>query len=199
MKKILSVLLVLLIGLSLFGCSQEKKDDLSVGVDNYISELKDGAKDKISDYVDEYLGDSLGIVKTIVTDYIYDLAVDFDYSCDNQIIEGDTGTIDVSIKAYDLGKLAINVAGEYVKWTIENIFTELTDEQRTEQIKYLITSAITKVKQEGKTFETKLTVTLNKVNDEWVVDEGLIKDSIVDAITGGLKSSFEDIVSKFNK
>jgi len=195
MKKLFSILCVCLLSISLCGCSKSPKS----AVDTYMKGLKENAKEAVTDYIGGNTStEALGEAEAKATEEFYKLLMDFDYSTSNEVVNGDTATVDVTVKAYNFGKILTTYIGNAFAWTLQNLLTSYTEEEKNAQHAEMLLEAVSTVVKEGKTIETTVTVSLNKVDGEWVVDEESSKDPLVDAVSGRLKSGIEDLQSKFN-
>jgi len=195
MKKLFSILCVCLLSISLCGCSKSPKS----AVDTYMKGLKENAKEAVTDYIGgNTSAEALTGLEAKATEEFYKLLMDFDYSTGNEVVNGDKATVDVTIKAYNFGKILTTFLGSVFTWTLENLLTSYTEEEKNEKYAEMLLEAVTTVVKEGKTIETVVTVSLNKVDGEWVVDEESSKDPLIDAISGRLKSGIEDLQSQFN-
>lgn len=194
MRKILSLIICLLIALSLCACGS--KNSPSSSVDEYMKTKKNEAAESLDQYLNEEDLSMLGGSEETAKDF-YNLLADFDYSTSNEKIEEDKAYVDVTFKTYDFGTFMKNFIADYFQDALAMAFSGATEEELAEKSAEIFNTRLDETKKAGKTIENTITVTLDKVEDKWVVNEEESGELLASAILGGMLEALESLGSAF--
>ena len=198
MKKLLTLLLI---SSMLFACSTNKQEETETEsngqtqteetnetydvVNAYLEEKRQSIKESfLTDKEDENANsDGIAAVEEMLGDYQTELS--------NEVIDGDSATVDVTVKTYDMG----NLISEYITDSISKALElSLEDENADYEsaIAEILQEKIDNCKANGKTYTQTITITLHKEDGAWTVDES---DTLDDALSGGINAAMEEINS----
>ena len=198
MKKLLTLLLI---SSMLFACSTNKQEETETEsndqtqteetnetydvVNAYLEEKRQSIKESfLTNKEDENANsDGIAAVEEMLGDYQTELS--------NEVIDGDSATVDVTVKTYDMG----NLISEYITDSISKALElSLEDENADYQsaIAEILQEKIDNCKANGKTYTQTITITLHKEDGAWTVDES---DTLDDALSGGINAAMEEINS----
>ncbi len=198
MKKLLTLLLI---SSMLFACSTNKQEETETEsndqtqteetnetydvVNAYLEEKRQSIKESfLTDKEDENANfDGIAAVEEMLGDYQTELS--------NEVIDGDSATVDVTVKTYDMG----NLISEYITDSISKALElSLEDENADYEsaIAEILQEKIDNCKANGKTYTQTITITLHKEDGTWTVDES---DTLDDALSGGINAAMEEINS----
>lgn len=207
-KHIAVLLAVLTAALFMAGCGARSTPTKSTDVflkalkaqdNDAIAEVYSGGKLDLIDSLAEAQNDpenaDSGFYK-ILQEQLIPKIMDFDYELSNEQILDDKATVDVNIKTYRIGEAFTSFFTDYISQAFVLAFSDPSEEALDELAAQLLTE-----KLEGltdKSYEITTTINLTNVEGKWMVDEFDVFDEVMDAITGGLYSSFngmDDILS----
>ena len=118
--------------------------------------------------------------------------LDFDYVVENEKIEGDKATVDVTITTYKFADAYTGFFTEYMKEAFSMAFSGASEKEIDEKMNAVFKDEIEKLTK--KESRKKGTLSLSKKEDQWVIDEIPEDSDFMDAITGGMVS----FVKNFN-
>ncbi|MCI8608099.1 MAG: DUF5105 domain-containing protein [Firmicutes bacterium] len=189
MKKILSVMLIGMMVFAMFGCGSEKSPtDVAK---EYMEACKSSdAAIWASDGIDSEGSDSMGMGDEMQKK-LHDLMLDFDYTIDNEKIDGDSATVDVTVKTYNLGEAFSDALKKYFEEALPMAFAGASQEELEEAATKAFAEAFEDAGEE-KSFEKTVTVSLTKGDDGWelpALDQDL---DFADAMSGGTVNAVQD-------
>lgn len=121
--------------------------------------------------------------------------LDFEYEISNEKIDGDKATVDVNIKTYRLGDTISSFFGEYMSKAFALAFLDVSEDRLNALAVSILSGKIADFKE--KTFEKTVTLQMSKKDGKWIVNEIEEGGDFIDAISGDLASSFENLESTF--
>lgn len=179
-KKLLGLLLAFTMVISLTACGQKPEK----AVDEF---LKNCQKGKLPSYYQTYEQDeqSEELIKIILSRMTYKIE-------DTNQISDNEAQVTVKITSIDMRTAMINVISDYMSWTMNQMLSGYYDqEQYDNKLMELFSKAIEDNKDKTVTFTINVKVIKNS-SGKWEVN---VEDTLVDALTGGLYSSIQDIAN----
>lgn len=124
---------------------------------------------------------------------------EFEYTIDNEKIDGDKATVDVHFKTYQLGSAFTEFYSEFISQAMSLAFSNPSDEQIDALATNLITSKASSLTE--KTYEKTVPLTLIKKDGQWVVDDinGENNKDVLNAMSGGLTDAMVNMLKAFNQ
>ncbi len=190
-KTILAAFLVLVMGLTSV-VSAETAATPAETLDAFLKELREK---EIEEFSEEFPPDTAAGLDEItgldeeLTQDLFGKLQDFEYELSNEQIDGDTATVDVTIRTYDFGKTVSDIILDFMGDAFFMSFTNPSEEEIQEKILSIVRK---KTGNMEKNYEATVTVEMKKDGDEWVMEE-LSEDSpLLDALVGGLISTLKD-------
>ena len=198
MKKLLTLLLI---SSMLFACSTNKQEETKTesndqtqteetnetydAVNAYLEEKRQSIKESfLTNKEDENANsDGIAAVEEMLGDYQTELS--------NEVIDGDSATVDVTVKTYDMGNLISEYITDSISKALE-LSLEDEDADYESAIAEILQEKIDNCKANGKTYTQTITITLHKEDGTWTVDES---DTLDDALSGGINAAMEEINS----
>ena len=194
MKKLFIIVCATLC-LTLCGCSKE------VTPTSVTKDFVEGMRNEIKTNYLEYFGGVTETEDSFSKEFEEKLAnsiAGFDYSINNETIDGDNATVNVTFKTYDYGLFIKTFLGEYIQKAFTLALGGGTEEDVEKIANELAEEKFEEMTKEGKKSELSMDFKLNKVDGSWVLDEEANKDSLANAITGGLYSAVESIQDQYS-
>lgn len=179
-KKLLGLLLAFTMVISLTACGQKPEK----AVDEF---LKNCQKGKLPSYYQTYEQDeqSEELIKIILSRMTYKIE-------DTNQISDNEAQVTVKITSIDMRTAMINVISDYMSWAMNQMLSGYYDqEQYDNKLMELFSKAIEDNKDKTVTFTINVKVIKNS-SGKWEVN---VEDTLVDALTGGLYSSIQDIAN----
>ncbi len=196
MKKIICIIVAVTLLFSLTACgSKGSGEELNptMTADAFLKALKARDADAIAEY---YAGDPKDFRFTDdiedpniaeLTDKLLEKVLDFDYVLDNEVISGDSATVDVHISTYDIGGIVGDLASDILSLLMSSGSSILNGgasaEDLTQQIMEKIDDAI---KNAEKDSSIKVTMKLIKKDGKWLVKDMNQADDFFKSLFGGL-------------
>lgn len=115
--------------------------------------------------------------------------LDFDYELSNEQIDGDKATVDVKITTYRIGDAFTAFFSDYLSQALILAFSDASEEELDAMATTILSGKLADLSE--KSYEKTATLSLSMKDDKWVIDEVQTGDDIVDALTGGLVTSFK--------
>ncbi len=122
--------------------------------------------------------------------------LEFDYELSNEQIDGDKATVDVKISTYRIGDAFSSFIADYMSQALILAFSDATEEDMDALASTLLSGKVADMTE--KTYEKTVPLSLTKVDDKWMVDKLEPAGEFVDALTGGLATSFKTIDDAFS-
>lgn len=169
MKKLITLLLVLVLCLGMAACGDKNSPSAALKAD--IENSKSSPDDIITDELIKSFGEEAGQA-------FVDKMLDFDYKLGEETVDGDTATVETTITTYPFGEIFTDVLTEYVTEAMAD--TDMSEEESTKLLGDLMTKALDSAE---KSYETVVSIELVKVDDKWEVQES---DEMANALTGGI-------------
>ncbi|MDO4377928.1 MAG: DUF5105 domain-containing protein [Erysipelotrichia bacterium] len=185
MKKILTILLSLTMILSLTACAQKPE----TAVKEFLDKCKSGNLEEIADYNDEVLDEEYAeIFKSIISNVTYKISGAEQTADDEAIVKTQITTVDMS-------ETFQNIISETLTWAFGQALSgkEPTEEETYDKMMELFNSSVEKNKDKTKTFDLDIQV-IKDSDGKWQVD---IDDDLIDALSGGLYSSVEEMLLEY--
>ena len=203
MKKIICIILIFSLVFTMASCGKPKPEDEpltpTLTADVFLKALKARDMDTLQKY---YEGDvkDLSIENTIddpilaaVVEMMISQLLDFDYTLDNEQINGTTATVDITIRTYDIGGMVKDLAGDIISGVLGMGIFNLTEEAVEEKVREILTKNLLEaIKTAEKDFEVTSTVKLVQKGGIWMVKDMNKADDFFYGLSGGL-SRLSDI------
>lgn len=187
MKKIFNLLLVVLLALSLVGCSSNGPEKaVKSFLDKTKAELSTELKDEL--YDEELFGENEEIANEFIG-----LISDFEYKIEEAEVDKEEGTVRVNVTTYDLGEFILNYMQNYIQEAVKLVMSGGSDEDIEALMKPLFEDAAKETKKAGKNYSTSILIPVIKEDGEWVVDEDASSYDLEEAILGGLAEGIEKL------
>lgn len=193
MKKILLCFCLLL---CITACETKVNSEPSKAVEEYINTKKESIVDMINSFD---LGKLNNFIPEETKTNITNAILEFEYEIgDEKIKDDNTATVDVYFITYDLGDLAGSGIKTFLKESILSMGGSTSD-LVSSIINEVFGEEFDKVLEKGKTKKTRVVFSLNKINGEWTVDEEKSLESFIDAVSGGLYSTYKNLSETFGE
>lgn len=180
-RKILGLLLAFTMVVSLTACGQKPEK----AVDEF---LKNCQKGKLPSNYQTYDQDeqSEELIKLILSKMTYKIE-------DTNQISDNEAQVTVKITSIDMRTAMIDIISEYMNWSMNQMLSGnyYAQEQNDNKLVELFNKAIENNKDKTVTFTINVKVIKNS-SGKWEVN---VEDTLVDALTGGLYSSMQDIAN----
>ena len=193
MKKFLTSFLVIVLTFSLVGCGGPSPSET---VTNYLTAVK--AKDEAT-IASLYLGEIDDTEFTPNEDESFGDEVDsmlqekmsqFEFTIGEETIDGDKATVEVTIKTYDLGSVALTALSEYASQVLALAFTD-ANEAAIEKV--LVSIMKEKLQDASLTYEKTEFFNLTKTEEGWKIEAFKEDSAFIDAMTGGLITTISEV------
>lgn len=194
MKKILSILMIVVLLFTITGCSGSKPQDT---VKFYLDSLKNGDAEEAVEYL-KLEEDTIETPDEIISDEEdedFNEAFKIAYSkLEYRILEtevnGDTAVVETEINAPDLGTIMTEVFKEVLPMALASAFDDSDDNYNDEEMDNLMnTMLLDKVNSDDMPMvKKKIKINLVKEGDKWLIEPD---DKFFNAITGNLKAISE--------
>lgn len=192
MRKFVSVILAIsLLAVMMAGCGSEKSP--TDAVKEKIESYKTNAESLLYGEDDS---DDIGLGED-VEKKIVDLIMGFEYTVDNEVIDGDKATVDVTVKTCEIGDMFKTAMGNYITQAFGLALGGASDEELEEKALEAFTTAIDEMSSK-KTFEKTVTVNLTHGDDGWEVEDLDENEEFLNAATGGLMEVVSDMDNWFS-
>lgn len=187
MKKIIKCILVLAILVCTCGCAQKP----SGAVKDYLN----GLKNNISQVFDEEETLEMGESDKELYDSLTNALKQFEYEIVNEQVEGEKATVRVKIRAYDMGKVFMNMFTDFFQQALALSFSGASEEEIQALMYKLWKEKLDEEMKAGKNYTEEVDVKLVKKDKKWTVDEN-DNAALVNAITGGLGTVAEALAEE---
>ena len=200
-RRIIAILLIFALLFTMTACGSKPADEPaepepspSMALDSMLKAIQDLDFETAQQY---YLGD-MGSLEGLTesssgTDEVVNRmlreALNFDYTLDNEVIDGDTATVDLVFKTFNMAEILEEVLTQLIARAAYLQQGGMTSDEFQEEMNNIVIGIYTDIiKKADKDLEISLTVGLTKVDGQWKVDD--LKDSMdfMDGLTGGLIS-----------
>ncbi len=199
MKKIVTLILAFVICFALVSCGSPSPTDVT---DSFLKAVK--AQDA-EEMAKVYAGDDFKVLdddgeekevlgaleKSIMTKFF-----DFEYKIANEKIDGDKAKVDVTFKTYKMGNAFTAFIGEYFSQALGLAFSGASDKQVEELAETLFTEQLDKLTK--KDYTKTVSVSLEKVDDQWKISEFDEESDVLNAMSGGLIEAINNTSNAFN-
>ncbi|SCK01998.1 Uncharacterised protein [uncultured Eubacterium sp.] len=199
MKKIVTLILAFVICFALVSCGSPSPTDVT---DSFLKAVK--AQDA-EEMAKVYAGDDFKVLdddgeekevlgaleKSIMTKFF-----DFEYKIANEKIDGDKAKVDVTFKTYKMGNAFTAFIGEYFSQALGLAFSGASDKQVEELAETLFTEQLDKLTK--KDYTKTVSVSLEKVDDQWKISELDEESDVLNAMSGGLIEAINNTSNAFN-
>ncbi len=213
MKKILTAVLLTAMLISMCACDTQapakaEPADASAVADTFFKALKEQDDETMATV---YAGGKLDLLATaaqmddldkviedtglsaVYEEQMKPRLLDFDYELSNEQVDGDKATVDVKVRTYGMGDAFTETFNDFIAQAfIMMALTNATEEEIAAKAAEALTAKLTQLN--SKNYEKSATLSLTKVDDQWIVDELQSGDAIVDVLTGGLVSAVNGVV-----
>lgn len=123
--------------------------------------------------------------------------LEFDFTVSNEQIDGDSATVDVAFKTYDIGKAMAEFAKEYLKQGMSLKLKKTSDDEINKAAETIMKDQISKLTE--KTYEKTAKLNLVKKDGNWVVDKLDNNTDALDAMSGGLYTFAKNLSNSNDK
>lgn len=199
MKKIVTLILAFVICFAFVSCGSPSPTDVT---DSFLKAVK--AQDA-EEMAKVYAGDDFKVLdddgedkevlgaleKSIMTKFF-----DFEYKIANEKIDGDKAKVDVTFKTYKMGNAFTAFIGEYFSQALGLAFSGASDKQVEELAETLFTEQLDKLTK--KDYTKTVSVSLEKVDDQWKISEFDEESDVLNAMSGGLIEAINNTSNAFN-
>lgn len=203
-KNIFSIIIVLSIIFSLFGCSTQPKPEETV--QTYLDAFKTGVTidngiyfDGSASAFDDLMAEDEG-TPSEVTEAMKEIIFGFDFTVKESVISKDkeTATVNIEITTVDGANLINNFISQYMMNAFAMAFAGKTQEEIEKYAVDLFASLSSNL---AKNRVFPVTVKLVWVEEKWLIAGGEENEALFDAMTGGMLSAaknFQDLTEESN-
>ncbi|WP_206460371.1 DUF4878 domain-containing protein [Anaerovorax sp. IOR16] len=203
MKKIITILLAIIMCLSVVSCRNEPSP--SDVVNSYMKALKENDTTTISKI---YSGDTeaasfLDVAGVDTESYseefvttLKEKLLSFEYTLSNEKVDGDTATVDVTIKTYNFGETFKAAVADYFQKALSMIFSDVSDEEMDELMESTVIEHLNNATFD---YEKTAVIKLTKTDEGWKIDDFEDNADIINALTGGLIDFVTEMSDAFNE
>lgn len=117
--------------------------------------------------------------------------LDFDYTIEDERIEGDSADVEVSFASYDIGSAFVQSFSSYLGGAVAMAASGASSDDITDGFYRQLSSDLDGLS--GKTRTETATITLTKQDGQWKVDT--LSEGAIDAVSGGLYTAVEQLGS----
>ncbi len=194
MKKILIFILIIAMSISLTACSTNSPDKTVKGMLDSIKSWDTEAMKKYISADDFYAqadmeSDSAATATAMMKLFVANMS----YKITDSKVNGNTATVNVDITNVNMKPVFQDMISQLFALAFSGV--DLSDQKVAEaKILEILTTSIEKNK--ANTVTNKVSLTLTKEKDGWVIDEP--SEAFFDAILGGFVSAAQDTSSMFN-
>ncbi len=194
MKKLLSLIAVLIMALSLCACGTPSPSET---VDTFLTAVK--AQD--SDSLKSVYGEDFSFVGA--TDYaegdletlLIEKLTAFDYEITGEKIDGDKATVTVEFTTYPIGEALKDSMEDYLTEAFTLAFTGASDEQIQELFFSIFEEELTELTE--KDYNGTADITLTQTDDGWEIDTIPEEGEFLNVLFGGLYDAVTEIDKAF--
>ena len=212
MKKIFCIIMVVMMVFTMAACgggspSGSKEETMSPTdtMNAFLQALKAKDFEKMQEYYEGEAGDLSMLeeeddeaLKDVIN-VLVDNMLDFEYTIDNEQIDGDSATVDVNFKTYDFGGILQDIMGNLMSDAVALGLSGLSQEEMEAEINELIG---TKFKEAldgaSKDKEAKITMALVMKDGKWVVKDVSDANEFMNALSGGLMDLADSLAGSGN-
>ena len=151
--------------------------------------------DAVSDEEEDTEAADSGLTK-IYEEQMVPKMLDFDYELSNEVIDGDKATVDVKISTYRIGDAFTAFFSDYLSQAFILAFSDASEEDMDTLATTILTGKLADLAE--KSYEKTATINLTNKDGKWVVDMLDTNDDFLDAVTGGLLTSFGSMEDMFS-
>ena len=151
--------------------------------------------DAVSDEEEDTEAADSGLTK-IYEEQMVPKMLDFDYELSNEVIDGDKATVDVKISTYRIGDAFTAFFSDYLSQAFILAFSDASEEDLDTLATTILTGKLADLTE--KSYEKTATINLTNKDGKWVVDMLDTNDDFLDAVTGGLLTSFGSMEDMFS-
>lgn len=199
-KKISAVILAAALILSMSACGTpsptETADTFMTAIKAQDSEtVKSVYEDETFDMIEETGNQSDDAFEGTLDKSLETKIYDFDYTLSDEKIDGDKATVKVTITTYALGTAIEDFMTEYFTQALTLSFSGASDEKIEKLSETLLTKHIEKAEKD---YTGTADIHLTKKGDEWQIDEFDDDGEFINAITGGIVDSINNIMDIYD-
>lgn len=144
---------------------------------------------------DDASDDSSGELSQEAQDLLAEKLKSFEYTVGNESIDGDTATVEVTIKTYNMSTVLSNFISEYFQQGFALAFSGASEEQLNALASQVLTNQLESAQMD---YEKTVPLKMSKVDGKWVVDNLSDQDGFVNVLTGGMIDALENYQKAFN-
>lgn len=206
MKIVLCIILILVLVFTFAACGNGKGSGGDLGptitLDAFLKALKARDMDTLALYYEGDISD-LSLEDEIddpllsaLIDKMIDKALDFEYTLDNEQIDGNNATVDVLFKTYDIESILKGMTDDLLSNILDLGILTLDQDDLEEKIRDILDKDFTEaIKNAKKDLTITVPVKLVKKGGKWMVKDINKADDLMYALSGGL-SKFSEGASK---
>ena len=199
MKKTFTLALMLLLTLALLACGSSDTDSPKQAAQTFFSAYKAQDMTKLASV---YAGDSAEFNFDMLQDdgedefslklqeALTDKLMDFDYDISDEVIDGDTATVQVKITTYNLESVVQDLFTDLIGLAFSGE-VDLDDEALMNE--YAARIIDEKLDAATKDFEATVTLGLERLDGSWKVDPIAANSDLMNALTGGMMNAIADL------
>lgn len=204
MKRILCIILIASLAFTMFSCGKPGSagDDLTPALtaDAFLKALKAGDMDLLQQYYEGDVSDfSLeeeidDPVLLALVQQMIEKILDFDYTLDNEQINGSSATVDVLFKTYDFEGILKDLTGSIFSNIMSLGIFNMSEEDIEKKIYDVLSDELSEaLKSAEKTKDANVTIKLVKKSGKWMVKDMNRTDDLMHALSGGISKFAEDL------
>ena len=195
MKKKIAMCCILVFAIGILtACGGESASPTDVATD-FLTALQEGDEETLNRlYVNDEIEwelelteeDGLDELERALAESIAEKITAFEFELSNEVIDGNTATVDVKITAYNLSAMLENWMEAYIESAFEMAMAGASEEEIEDLGMVYLEEALRNV---AKDFVDTVQLDLVKVDGEWFIDEIDEEGDLINALTGGLLAS----------
>ncbi|MBR6473198.1 MAG: hypothetical protein IKS99_05705 [Firmicutes bacterium] len=207
MKRILCLMLIVAMAFTMAACGKDKPIDEGVLIptptqtmDAFLQALKARDLDMLKDYYEGDVGD-LSLLEEIdepalsgMVDSMMEKILDFDYTLDNEVIDGNEATVDVYFKTYDFADIMEKLIAAILQDAMVLSISGLDQDELEAEINEIMASKFEELMKTAEKDQTvKVTMPLVMKSNKWLVKDINKLDDFTNALFGGLTKYAEGL------
>lgn len=195
MKKIIKLTIFALILSLLLGCSKKMPEITPTKMTEDLIQTTITTTSRMLKQMFENVDDE---TTKKIADSMINVVAESTFTTSNEVIDGDTASVDVTISAYDLGSVFANfLDGAMAKaMEIAQERKAITEDEITQLLLDYFNEMVEETKNNGKSFQTEITINYNldESGNTWVpILNDELNQQISNALTGNLITTLAEL------
>lgn len=199
-KKVISAIMITLLAFVFCACGSASEATPSDVAGDFLEAVK--AQDTTA-IEKVYAGEGFDMTKSTDTsdlpeglaEQLTEKMFGFDYEIGEEAIDGESATVEVTIKTYDIGDAFEDFMGEYVSQALDLAMSGADEEKLTEVAMEIFAEKFDELSD--KDYSATVKLPLEKTEDGWKVSQIDDDSDFLNALTGGMLDAVKKISESF--